>query len=403
MSKFICDHPWTHFEVNNPNGDVTMCCDNCTVLGNVNQASIEEIWNGEGYREIRRQMRDDGAHAICPHTCPVLNGGKGYQRLDWSNELAEGGPARANAALNDAEYGQGLLELKSLPRWMRYTWSYACNLDCYHCYQREDATQKVKLSDSFMDQVRKLAPVFQVVFPFGGEPFLFKPVTEFMETVELDPGCRYFLVTNATLLTDKTFELLRRLNVGLMAVSLDAANGQSFDLLRKRGRTADWDQVMANLRRLQQLKHEKGFVFTVSMTVNKVNHAEIRDFVALALDHDAEPILSLVTNPYQTYSFQKEFLAFTPEEMATMQEQIAEVLPKVRERGWREGESALVTLRGHLRQHGRVDNSPFFYVAKRFARAVYHRLPRPAQTLVRRVVQGTRVRGLKAGCADGNE
>lgn len=403
MAKFICDHPWTHFEVNNPNGEVTMCCDNSTVLGNINQGTIEEIWNGDGYVEIRHQMRDEGAHAICPHTCPVLNGGKGYQRLDWIKELAPEGPARTNAELNDGEYGDGLLELKSLPRWMRFTYSYACNLDCYHCYQREDAVQNVKLSDGFMAQVRRLASVFQVVFPFGGEPFLFKPVLDFMENVPLDPGCRYFLVTNATLLTDKTFEMLRRLNVGLMAVSLDAANADSFEVLRKRGRTADWNGVMVNLHRLQELKREKNFVFTVSMTVNKVNHAEIEDFVNLALDHDAEPIVALVTNPYQTYSFQKEFLAFTPEEMAVMQEQIARVLPKVKARGWREGESALVTLRGHLRQHERGDNSLHYYMAKRAARSLYHRLPAPVQKVVRRLVQGVRVRGLKAGCADRGE
>ena len=28
MSKFVCKHPWTHFEVNNPNGSVMMCCNN---------------------------------------------------------------------------------------------------------------------------------------------------------------------------------------------------------------------------------------------------------------------------------------------------------------------------------------------------------------------------------------
>lgn len=403
MAKFICDHPWTHFEVNNPNGDVTMCCDNSTVLGNVNQNTIEEIWNGEGYREIRRQMRDDGAHAICPHTCPVLNGGKGYQRLNWNAELTAEGPARANADLNDRELGDGLLELKSLPRWMRFTWSYACNLDCYHCYQREDATQKVKLTEAFLEQVRKLAPLFQVVFPFGGEPFLFKPVTRFMEEVALDPGCRYFLVTNATLLTDKTFELLQRLNIGLMAVSLDASNAASFDALRVRGRNADWDGVMANLRRLQQLKHEKNFIFTVSMTVNKVNHAEIENFVDLALDHDAEPILALVTNPYQTSQFQKEFLAFSAAEMATMRDQIARCLPKVRARGWQEGESALVTLRAHLAQHERGDNSVAYYMAKRTARQLYHHLPGPLQRLARKLIQGVRVRGLKAGCGDGAE
>ena len=58
MKKFVCKHPWTHFEVNNPNGDVTMCCNNNTVLGNVNKGTVREIWNGEGFQKSRKRMLD---------------------------------------------------------------------------------------------------------------------------------------------------------------------------------------------------------------------------------------------------------------------------------------------------------------------------------------------------------
>ena len=53
-----------------------MCCNNDTVLGNVNEDSIAKIWNGEKFSRIRERMIDEGAHAFCPHTCPVLQGGK---------------------------------------------------------------------------------------------------------------------------------------------------------------------------------------------------------------------------------------------------------------------------------------------------------------------------------------
>ena len=55
MEKFICKHPWSHFEINNPNGDVTMCCNNNTVLGNVNQNTVMDIWNGEKLMSKDRQ------------------------------------------------------------------------------------------------------------------------------------------------------------------------------------------------------------------------------------------------------------------------------------------------------------------------------------------------------------
>lgn len=395
MDKFVCDHPWTHFEVNNPNGDVTMCCDNATVLGNVNAGTVEDIWNSGRFQDIRRQMRDLGAHAICPHTCPVLNGGKTYQRLDWTGDLDQGGQARANAERNDEEFRQGLLTLSSLPRWMRFAYSYACNLDCYHCYQRDDATQKLALPDAFMEQVRRLAKVFQVIFPFGGEPFLFKPVTAFLDEVEVDGGCRYFFVTNATLLDDRVFGMLERHKLGMIAVSLDAADAQTFDDLRKRGRKADWNEVMANLGRLRELRDRKGFTFTVSMTVNARNHDQIERFVDLGLAHDAEPLLILVTNPYQTYAFQQSYLRFSREQLAVMFAQIERSLPKVRARGFKEAETFLRQLKACLEEHASASNSLGTFAARKAARRLFNLLPDGVREPVRHFVRHLRAKALQ--------
>ena len=47
--KKVCYNPWTHFEVNNPNGDVTMCCVNPIVLGNVNEqyGTFDVLYNAQ--------------------------------------------------------------------------------------------------------------------------------------------------------------------------------------------------------------------------------------------------------------------------------------------------------------------------------------------------------------------
>ena len=147
-----------------------MCCDNNTVLGNVNENSVGEIWNGDGYRAMRKRMCEEGAQAFCPHTSPILRGGKRYQNLDWYGDLEAENKARVNAERNEREYADRELTLKSLPRWMRFAYSYACKLDCYHCYQRDDALMRLKLPSDFMDEILALSPHFQVVLPFGGEP-----------------------------------------------------------------------------------------------------------------------------------------------------------------------------------------------------------------------------------------
>lgn len=375
MKKFVCDYPWTHFEVNNPNGDVTMCCDNSTLLGNVNEGTIEEIWNGEAYMDIRRRMRESGAYSLCPHTCPVLHGGKRYQQMNWYHELNHQGAAFKNAELNEFEQAERKDYLKSLPRWLRFTYSYHCNLDCYHCYQRDAAVEGTKLPENFFKEIKLYADIYQVLFPFGGEPFLFKPVIQLVAELETDPGCRFFFVTNATLLTEQILQHLERRNLGLIAVSLDAACKESFETLRARGKKADWDKVMANLRRLSDLKNQKGFRLTISMTVNRVNHHEIGPFIDLAHSYDAEPLIVLVTNPRQTLAFQEEFLVFNDDQFLAMEAQINYGLEKVRERKEREAEIFLTQLREQLYCHRRGENSLWRYRLLILARSLFHYLP----------------------------
>lgn len=393
--KFVCDYAWTHFEVNNPNGDVTMCCDNDTVLGNVNGAGIADIWNGQGYRKIRQRMANEGAHAICPHTCPVLQGGKSYQNLDWHRTLEADNPARINAEQNDLEYANADVALKSQPRWMRFTYSYACNLDCYHCYQREDATQTEKLPHSFMAEMTSMSESYQVVLPFGGEPFLFRPVLDFLENEELSPGCQYYFVTNATLLTPRVRSVLESKEILVMAVSLDAASEQNFDKLRVRGKNANWATVLDSLKWLKTLKQDKGFIFTTSMTVNAENCHEIEDFVDLSLQHDAQPLLILVGNPYQAVSFQREYLCFSDEQFEDMFGQIKRCLPKIKKRGFKDAETTIEIFRKNLENHRTSENKISVFTAKAAARKVLRVLPEQMQGPLKTLVQKARTRKLK--------
>ncbi|NQU57204.1 MAG: radical SAM protein [Rhodospirillales bacterium] len=403
MKKFICKHPWSHFEVNNPNGDVTMCCNNDTVLGNVNDASIADIWNGSKFKAMRKRMVGEGAHAFCPHTCPVLQGGKKYENLDWYDELREDGEAHQNAVLNEEEFAASRQELSSAPRWLRFTYSYACNLDCYHCYQREDAKMRLKLPESFMLEVPEYARKSQVIYPFGGEPFFFKPVIDFLENHNPDLESRFFFITNATLLTDRIYETLERLPITCMAASLDAATPESFDALRVRGRNANWQTVMTNLDRLRELKHRKGFTFTVSMTLNSVNCGEIERFVDLALAVDAEPLVMLVANPDQTSDFQKEFLVFTEEQMDDMFIQIERSLTKIRAAGLDDPETFLKQLLTAVRHHREHHNSLVNFNTTNIARKAFHMLPEQFQGPVRRVVQEIRTRSFDSYADKGTQ
>ena len=395
MKKFVCKHPWSHFEVNNPNGNVTMCCNNKIVLGNVNESSVDSIWNGKKFSEVREQMVNDGAHSMCPHTCPVLKGGKKYENLDWYKDLSEDGEQRKNAELNEEEFKKQKVVLESKPRWFRFTYSYACNLDCYHCYQREDATQRIKLPKKFMEEIPNYAKVAQMVYPFGGEPFYFGPVLEFLESHNTNLETRFFFITNGTLLTDRVFNLLKKIPISCMAVSLDAASEQTFDSLRVRGRRASWQTVLENLHKISELQKKRGFQFKVSMTLNSENCHEIEDFIDLAINYGAEPLIMLVANPYQTVEFHKKYLIFNEKQFRKMEVGIKNGIAKVRSQGYDDAELYLRELLKHLKYHRDVDNDVLSFSLKKVARNAFYTLPEQLQIPVRKWVQKKRVEKLE--------
>jgi radical SAM protein with 4Fe4S-binding SPASM domain len=74
----FCDFPFFDLAVR-ANGEVVLCCHDLlgeSVMGNVYQTPLVEIWNGPAYRELRRHMlnRDAGrVHPVC-QKCFVFTG-----------------------------------------------------------------------------------------------------------------------------------------------------------------------------------------------------------------------------------------------------------------------------------------------------------------------------------------
>jgi MoaA/NifB/PqqE/SkfB family radical SAM enzyme len=65
--NYPCYRPWLTFTIL-WDGRVSLCCadfDGSTILGDVNAASIEEIWNAEPYRQARRLHLESGGPDVC--------------------------------------------------------------------------------------------------------------------------------------------------------------------------------------------------------------------------------------------------------------------------------------------------------------------------------------------------
>jgi MoaA/NifB/PqqE/SkfB family radical SAM enzyme len=317
--KKVCCNPWTHFEISNPNGDVAMCpWRHGLVLGNVNDQSIDEIWNGEKFQEARMDMLNLGAETFCASSCGVLLGLYKERSLSWYEELAQETECYKNALENEAEFEQQKIVLKTKPRWMRFCPSYKCNYECYHCYQGDDRELKLKLPDHVLTQILQGMKYYQVFLVFGGEPTIqpeFKKI--FAAGVEYN-HIRYSILTNGSQL-HKIIDDIQRVKWLSFDVSLDAATPESYLALRK---SDNWPQIIENLKTVHTLNQTKSFKFGIGMTLNRVNHCEIYQFFTLGQSLNAIPSYTLVVNPDKGADFDRKYLDFTAEEIASVVAQI---------------------------------------------------------------------------------
>ena len=69
----FCKHPWMSMTIKS-NGEAAMCMedyDNEIVLGDVGKASLREIWNGETYKQLRRDHFDLTPGIKCVERCDM--------------------------------------------------------------------------------------------------------------------------------------------------------------------------------------------------------------------------------------------------------------------------------------------------------------------------------------------
>lgn len=71
----LCDVPWLGTSIVHADGSVNFCCFSNGVVGNVNQHTFQEIWNGPEMTRIRETLIARELPAECQtHSCPIYRG-----------------------------------------------------------------------------------------------------------------------------------------------------------------------------------------------------------------------------------------------------------------------------------------------------------------------------------------
>lgn len=293
-NQIFCSKPWTSFEVEH-DGTVSPCCMAKVACGNVNVNSISELWNGEGFRYFRQKMANGEWKDVCRPECPRLRGSIDDSAVPQQDTFG------ANYIKNQAEIAKRAVVLESWPRIWKTTASTFCNLDCVMCYQ--DRNDLRALPENFFEQMEILYPFMQEVQVIGGEPFAIKRLRTLLAEFpkERFPDARFAIVSNGTVHDPKTIDIVRRLNVSWMSISVDAATAPTYARIRRGG---DFENTMTGARKWIALGKEKGFCVHLAFCVMRDNVTEMPAFAELGRELGADVLFGRVSHAFDSTSGQ---------------------------------------------------------------------------------------------------
>jgi radical SAM protein with 4Fe4S-binding SPASM domain len=289
-SDVFCMMPWVHMH-SWPDGRVMPCClgNPDSPLGHLDDG-LKGTWNNDHYKHLRRQMLNDEATPDQCQRCYSFDKA-GTESLRKTANRKFGKHLAEALANTDADGTYHEFKL----RYIDFRYSNQCNLRCRSCCHDLSSSwheESVKLygkggvpilikpkNQGYLDEVVDILPYVESVYFAGGEPLL-QPEHYFLlqklkEIGNTDVDLSY--ATNFTLLFNTKYDVLKYWDgfksVEMMA-SIDGTHKRG-DLMRK---NQEWDTIVANRRRLMELKPNVGtFRFLVTATLSAMNAYHLPD------------------------------------------------------------------------------------------------------------------------------
>jgi len=288
-SKHFCMMPWTHMHLW-PAGTTYPCCmsDPEFPIGNTQEQSLQEIWNGKELRNIRMNMLQDKPSKECRRCYELEENGMSTLRTGSIGNYAHHWD-KVEATSDDGSAGDVNMA------YMDIRFSNLCNLKCRSCgpqfssswfedhksiYGKLDHPKILQVRDemrSFLDELDPLLESVERVYWAGGEPLITKEhyniLDKWIAMGKRDVSMDY--TTNFTQMYYKkktAFDYWNKFENVRVAASLDANHARG-EYLRK---NMVWSEVVQNRRTMiEQCPH---VYFELTPTVSVYNVLNLPDF-----------------------------------------------------------------------------------------------------------------------------
>lgn len=300
-NKTMCLFPWTHMYIHTT-GDVYPCCiaepgDRHLSLGNVKKQTIEEIWNGDAYKTLRKNMVEGIQSPNC-NQCYIREQSEGRNYRHGSfNMFRKDVPTLIKTTAPD--YSLSTVDIKYLD--IRF--SNLCSFKCRYCSEQFSTSWAAEnrkrdkritspgllhVSDenpSFLMSVKKHLHGIEHMYFAGGEPLMTEEHYEILDTLikygKTDVKLRYS--SNCSTLTFKDYDvtnLWSKFSSVDFRASLDSF-GQRAEYMRK---GTDWPTIVKNI---QTIKAQAPNVeVSINCVVSAYNILTLPEFVENLIEND---------------------------------------------------------------------------------------------------------------------
>ena len=292
-NKFFCYFPFVHANIRaNKNRQVAPCWRSDEILGNLDDNTLEEIWNGEAYTQLRQKFLDGKKPDGCAR-CWKLEENNETKNLSLRSWYLE----------HYAKYADNIKDpqLKSIE--LRF--SNLCNYSCLHCGSQHSTSWNNKLKkykglEKFQSvnnrdpriitqsEIDSMIPLFATVDEIritGGEPLTDPVFYYFLESVPLEVAKNIELLVVSNLSTLKYEEkdampLFEKFKEVKLRASVDA-DEETYSYFRSGG---DIETVKENIARIQS--YNNNVSISGVCAVNILNITRIENIVKFHEDRN---------------------------------------------------------------------------------------------------------------------
>jgi organic radical activating enzyme len=256
-NKAFCPMPWTGL-MYNFDGTVKNCIRSATVLGNTQEAPIEQILTNNNNVSRQAMMLNRQYPSNCKPCYDLETGKTSFDiisdRIFYIRELKDN-------SLN--VYKPNNFDLKTID----VRWTNLCNFACVYCtpmfsskWADEMKVTQIIPTDqqkaNFKEYILKHAGQLKHVYMAGGEPLLMKENLELLELLQqVNPEVNLRINTNLSKTDTKVFDRICEFKNVHWTVSVETIEDE-FEYIRYGGK---WSDFLDNLSQIKQSDHKISF------------------------------------------------------------------------------------------------------------------------------------------------